>query len=235
MIGKSFKYLLIINSDDPSILFVDPYNVLCGHIYDYCENNPVMFVDKDVDIAANVIGAVIGAVVGAVGGYFLTNWLADKIGLRGWKRKVFVWGLSAVITASASAIGYFIGPYVAKVVRKLSSYTVDLIKRGKVSISRFSLKVRNALNLTDSIVNELIKKAGSLKRSKTVLKNLKSRPYINSTLTIRNIMKSAKPVVDKSLKNGLKWVRGRYNGRYGTWELVIDITTKTIVHFLFKT
>ena len=34
-----------INADDPSILLVDPYNVQCVHIYDYCENSPVINID----------------------------------------------------------------------------------------------------------------------------------------------------------------------------------------------
>ena len=34
-----------INADDPSILLADPFNVQCVHIYDYCNNNPVIFVD----------------------------------------------------------------------------------------------------------------------------------------------------------------------------------------------
>ena len=36
-----------INADDPSILLADPFNVQCVHIYDYCNNNPVMNVDSD--------------------------------------------------------------------------------------------------------------------------------------------------------------------------------------------
>jgi predicted RNA binding protein YcfA (HicA-like mRNA interferase family) len=63
---------------------------------------------------ANVIGAVIGGLIGALGGYFLSRWLADKLSLKGWKRTVFIVGITAIITAGAAAIGYFIGPYVQK-------------------------------------------------------------------------------------------------------------------------
>ena len=34
-----------INADDPSILLADPFNVQCVHIYDYCENSPVINID----------------------------------------------------------------------------------------------------------------------------------------------------------------------------------------------
>lgn len=42
-------------------------------------------------------------------------------------------------------------------------------------------------------------------------------------------------MADSSLKNGLKWVvNGTYNDSSGVWELVVDTTTNTIVHFLFR-
>lgn len=40
-----------INIDDPSIMLTDPYNPHINHLWDYCEGNPVMFVDKDGYIA----------------------------------------------------------------------------------------------------------------------------------------------------------------------------------------
>lgn len=52
---------------------------------------------------------------------------------------------------------------------------------------------------------------------------------------IKNIIKSTSPVGDKSLKFGLKWVvRGSYNGTKGIWKLVIDVSKRMIVHFLFR-
>jgi hypothetical protein len=48
-------------------------------------------------------------------------------------------------------------------------------------------------------------------------------------------MRAGTPVKDIFLKNGLKWVvDGSYNGSNGIYELVVDVNTKTIVHFLFK-
>ncbi|MGN1133324.1 MAG: RHS repeat-associated core domain-containing protein, partial [Oscillospiraceae bacterium] len=37
---------LFINSVDPSILLADSYNPQCIHTYCYCNNNPVINVDK---------------------------------------------------------------------------------------------------------------------------------------------------------------------------------------------
>lgn len=140
-----------------------------------------------------------------------------------------------MIGASAAAIGYFIGPYVAKIATKLANYTVELIKKGKLAINRLSSTVRDSLKITQKIVDYLIKNASKLKRTKTVLGHASKRPYINSTYTIQNIMRAGKPIADKTLKYGLKWVvKGSYNGTKGVWELVIDVSKKTIVHFLFK-
>ncbi len=224
-----------INSDDVNYIglagTVDSYNAFA-----YCENNPVNDSDPSGCIAANVVGIVIGAVMGAVGGYFLAKWLASKINFkRDWQKKAFIGGLTALITASSAAIGYFVGPYVSKFFSKLINYAVELIQKGRLAISRISTSVRNSLKITNKVVDYLVRNAHNLKRTKTVMSHIKSRPYINSTLTIKNIMRAALPMADDSLKYGLKWVvRGSYNGKSGVWELVIDVSTKTIVHFLFK-
>ena len=54
-------------------------------------------------------------------------------------KKLFVWGLSAIITAAASTIGYFIGPYVGKLANKLVNYTIELIKKAKLVLKSFQL------------------------------------------------------------------------------------------------
>jgi len=63
------------------------------------------------------------------------------------------------------------------------------------------------------------------------------RPYIDSngtTLLTQEIMESGIPVKDSFLENGLRWdVEGTFKGSTGTWELVIDLNTNTVVHFNF--
>jgi len=106
-----------INADDVDMLSFTGNQLSGVNLFAYCKNNSANYSDHTgyVVTPANVIGAVIGAIIGAVGGYFLTSYLADRLGLVGAKRKVFIAGLTAVLSASIAAIGYFVGPYVAKV------------------------------------------------------------------------------------------------------------------------
>lgn len=62
-----------------------------------------------------------------------------------------------------------------------------------------------------------------------------SRPYMNSPLTIREIMSSGKGVPDPGgLPGALRYdVPGQFRGTQGNWELVVDPKTNTIYHFLF--
>lgn len=67
----------------------------------------------------------------------------------------------------------------------------------------------------------------------------RARPYIDNdatTLLKNEIMKGSTPVKDKILRNGLRWdTPGSYNGSEGIWELVIDLDTNRVTHFLFTT
>jgi hypothetical protein len=63
-----------------------------------------------------------------------------------------------------------------------------------------------------------------------------ARPYADSRLTIQSIMDASTPVADPGgVPGALRWdVPGTMNGSTGTWQLVVDPQTKTILHFLFK-
>lgn len=94
-----------------------------------------------------------------------------------------------------------------------------------------------------------IPKAANLKNSQTVQNHMNdiikkgqykgelSRPYIDTNgtnLLLDEIMGAASPTKDTVLNNGLRWdVAGSFRGSEGTWELVVDLDTNTIVHFNF--
>lgn len=62
------------------------------------------------------------------------------------------------------------------------------------------------------------------------------RPYLDSPLTLEEIMTAGKPIPDPGgIAGGLRWdVPGKPRGKAGTWELVVDPNTNTIVHWLFR-
>lgn len=102
-----------------------------------------------------------------------------------------------------------------------TGYGVGLMHGGTVSMT--------------SAVSNVAKNPSNLKITKTVANHIPKRSYINSKLLVSEIIKSVRPTKDVSLKNGLRWVTpGTHNGTKGVWELVIDMDSKTIVHYLFR-
>ena len=148
-----------LNSDDPMYGCI-PTNKCTHNIFQYCNNSPVVFSDKNGNVASNIIGAVIGGVLGAIGGYVLTNWLANNLGLTGWKRKLFVWGLSALIGAAA-AIGYFVGPYIAKVWYALRAKLSGLVRGLFKSIQNITSAKMKHINVSKHLWNKVLGKQTS--------------------------------------------------------------------------
>ncbi|KST94420.1 hypothetical protein LKF67_0408 [Lactococcus lactis subsp. lactis] len=74
----------------------------------------------------------------------------------------------------------------------------------------------------------------TLKFSDTVLKHT-GRPYQESKLLIGEIMEEGAPILDPQGGNALFWkVPGTFNGREGTFEVLIDPESNSVWHFLFK-
>ena len=61
-----------------------------------------------------------------------------------------------------------------------------------------------------------------------------SRPFLNSPLTIQEIMKTGKGIPDATFKGGFNWkVPGTFRESQGVWELGKNPKTKVIYHFNF--
>ena len=82
-----------LNADDINNLHITSTELLGSNIFEYCNNNPIMFMDTNGQGA--LIGAIFGALVSAAV-YFL-EW---KLGLHGWS-----WFWFGVEVATAAAIG----------------------------------------------------------------------------------------------------------------------------------
>jgi RHS repeat-associated protein len=85
--------------------------------------------------------------------------------------------------------------------------------------------------------------ADNLKMSRTVANHLNdvtkdsrvARPYMNSAQVVSEIMEGSAPKLDpRGAVGAVRWdTPGAMNGKSGTWELVIDTNTNTILHFNF--
>ncbi len=77
--------------------------------------------------------------------------------------------------------------------------------------------------------------AEELSLTQTVAKNAATRPYVNSRLVAQEIMNAKPPIPDPGgIPGGLRWdVEGAFNGSKGVYQLVVNPSTKQIVHFLF--
>jgi hypothetical protein len=63
-----------------------------------------------------------------------------------------------------------------------------------------------------------------------------SRPYLDSPLMINEIMEARPPIPDPGgVPDALRWdVPGSFRGSDGTWVLVVDPNTNTVLHFVFE-
>jgi hypothetical protein len=62
------------------------------------------------------------------------------------------------------------------------------------------------------------------------------RPYLNSPMTLREIMAAGKPIADpRGFPGAVRYdVPGAFRGSEGTWELVVQPESKTVLHWLFR-
>jgi hypothetical protein len=189
--------------------------------YQYCGNNPITYVDSNGHVfmlAIAAVGALLGGVVGAICSYKKTGSVT--------------WRSVAAGAAIGGAIGLTAGAAAAYVVAGSATASTGAVVAG-ATVARTASGTSTATAMAKTI-DYLVKNAESLKRSGTVMTEVAERPYIDSTSIIQAIMQSGTAVQDAGSENGLKWVTsGTYNGSEGTRELVVDVATQTIVHFLF--
>ena len=124
-----------INADEPSIIATNPYNILSVFAFDYCNNNPVMYVDKDGYIG---VSAVIGAIIGFGAGAIFLPMLASKWGLTGWKKKIFIALGTGALTVIGGLLGHYAGKAIVALYSKGGSFSTTLNKAIAKTISKFT-------------------------------------------------------------------------------------------------
>ena len=86
---------------------------LSTNMFSYCENNPVLNIDKSGKFGTPLQWAM--AVIGGVAGWFLGDYVAKKLGYSwGWK----YWAIRVGVVVGGAVIGWFAGKAIVKIVVK---------------------------------------------------------------------------------------------------------------------
>lgn len=138
-----------INADDVAFLGATGTALSCN-LFAYCENNPAILFDESGYLASNIIGAIVGGVIGAVGGYILARHLANMLNLTGWKKTVFIAGVTALVGATVAVLGYFLSPYIAKIWTMVSAKLICVLKgayKGFKFVAKHMMNPKHAWSL----------------------------------------------------------------------------------------
>lgn len=160
---------------------------------------------EDCLLTEIIIGAIIGAAIGAVIGGTVSYVKYKEIR---WHYVVGGAVIGGILGASSGWGVWYVGT--------------------KSSISAVKIASQS------SSVSRCLKSKSAFKFTRTVLGH-SERKYTTSTLLIKEIMNSATGKKDPAAYC-YKWVvPGTMNKTKGMWELVVNVKTKTVVHFLFRT
>jgi RHS repeat-associated protein len=101
---------------------------------------------------------------------------------------------------------------------------------GRISLPGGGRLYGRDLELTDTVAkhyNDIV--------TRGPFQGQRARSYLHSTLLIDQILRARRPIPDPGgIPGGLRWdVPGFFRGTQGTWELVVDVANKRIVHFNF--
>lgn len=203
-----------LNADEVACAGVDN-SINSSNLFTYCNNNPICYADSDGYIASKVIGAIVGAVIGAVGGYFLGTWFANKLGLSGWKRTLFIAGFSAIVGAAAAVIGYFIGPYIAKAWSYYSAKLMGLVKGAFRGIAKITSQKMAHINVAKHLWNRVLSKVTSSGIENLIYQAIRKGSWnflSNGTIQILwrykgYVIEVTGKIIDGIFKIGDAWVR----------------------------
>ena len=223
---------------------------LAGAVIDLFTFGQALALTKGAKLGAKMAGKVVAVELLSNTAAYAAGYAGNAMGLP----LPATWMLSVLTGCSVSKVsGKYIYKDVDGLVHELTEEEVErLIKNQEIEINRVSYEeLLNQRNVGSGGEGGayVLPNAEDLKMSQTVQNHMNdvikkgpnagqlSRPYINSdgtTLLLKEIMESTVPVPDVVLQSGLRWdVSGAFRGSTGTWELVVDISTNTVVHFNF--
>ena len=172
-----------------------------GHLYVYCANNPVNYVDPSGHFlvsTAVLVGVGVGGIVGAIAGSYKGRLVAKRLGYKGKKRNLFIatYGIKGAVVGAFA--GYGIG-----------------VAMGASSSSGLAVKG----------VNSAIRRVAS---DQNKVRHIMQSKHEWTKVTKKNQWKYVKPIVKKEMKSGKMEAIGKTKGKEIVYKFVYNYKEKII-------
>jgi len=159
----------------------------------------------------------------------------DLSGESGWKRLATIASVGSMIPGPIGMISAGIS---AAAYAKAGDKRQALIMAGGIALAAVgggaAITAYKAAKVAKT-AGQARKVADTLKYTKTAAAHANSRPYMQSRLLVKEIMKTKPHADPRGMKGAVSWrAEGALNGRSGTYELIVHPESKRIMHFLFK-
>ena len=184
---------------------------LSTNMFSYCENNPVLNIDKSGKFGTPLQWAM--AVIGGVAGWFLGDYVAKKLGYSwGWK----YWAIRVGVVVGGAVIGWFAGKAIVKIV-------VKFLKTHPKIMSKIPNGVRWFLGIKKSWNKAMFQNSAKLgqhfrKHAKEWGSKYRSQnQYLNGARKLLN--SSGKSIHEFTSKNGWYF---KYNSKTNEFICVSD-------------
>ena len=198
------------NPEDGRFMTEDSYrgeimNPETGHLYVYCANNPVNYVDPSGHFlvsTAVLVGVGVGGIVGAIAGSYKGRLVAKRLGYKGKKRNLFI----ATYGIKGAAVGAIIGAF--------AGYGIGVCY-GASSSSGLAVKG----------VNSAIRRVAS---DQNKVRHIMQSKHAWTKVTKKNQWKYVKPIVKKAMKSGKMEAIGKTKGKEIVYKFVYNYKGKII-------
>ena len=203
---------------------LDPGAGLIGHnMYLYCANNPIKNYDPD---GRAVLISLVLAVTAITSGIITAITVAEQT-----KKETGKVDWSLVIPHSIINACTFAMVGVAAANIGASGSTTSNYKSVSNSINK-------SVSSTSTVLPKFNTKPldiSSYSYSNTINKPeyFSTRPYMNSTMNIQNILSASRPIEERP--GVFRWeAPGSFNNSNGKWEIIVNVKQQVIGHYLFK-
>ena len=218
-----------LNADDEERLLDEDNDILDYNLFSYCSNNPVNYSDYDGNHPVAVV--VVGALIGVLGGGAIGHAIAKHFKLHGWQYWACVGGGGAML----GVVGWYAAPAVYAAVQPIVIQAIAACTAAFNTTHEWALKT---LGLSQIWINQALRSIDyrSVKFTNTVLSRLKDSNRAVPIKTLLDCIKTGRATPDpQGVANRIMYYQTMWkNGKSYTLEVLVNWTSKTIEHFLYK-